>query len=594
MTDFPRFPGYELLDLIGSGGLGRVCKARQLSTNRFVALKTTLLNGLSYVPRERARFQCEVEALACLSHPNIVPLFEAGESDAMLFSTMELCEGGSLSQKCKGKPLSVREAARIVETLAQAMHCTHEHGVIHRNLKPSTILFSADGTLKVAGFGLARKLDAPDFAEDGSIVGTAAYMAPEQAAGRNKEVGPPADIYALGGILYVLLTGGPPFQAATPLETLLQVREQEPVPPHRLTPGVPRDLEAICLKCLAKEPSRRYASAAALADDLGRFPRGQPISARRVSRSERIIKWVRRNAFVAATVAAMLLLLVAGAAVTSMFALQTDRRTASARLAEEQIKQGTRDLKARETLIAERERESAEEARLFEQRSKEENAKLKRASQELYALLLEQAQSAFAKGSWEEAMQYLERCARNLRGWEYQHLRTRFHAGTLLGEHTSLVTSVAISPDGKRLVTDYGDKTLKVWDADTGQEIRSLKGHSRRVHCVAISSDGKRLVSGSRDNTLKVWDVDKGQELFSLEGHSDDVNCVAISPDAKRIVSGCNDGRAKVWDAEEGQELLTLKGHTKTVLSVAFSPDGTFLVTGSEDTTAKVWEANKR
>jgi serine/threonine-protein kinase len=294
-ASLPDVPGYEILRELGRGGMAVVYEARQTGLGRRVALKM-LLAGSHAGPEERARFHTEAEALGRLCHPNIVPVHEVGEQDGRPYLVMELVEGGSLALHLAGQPVPVQEAAGLVERLARAMHCAHEQGIVHRDLKPANILLQGAGgeahglppadleatvrihaslIPKITDFGLAKFLAAEaGQTQSGAIIGTPSYMAPEQAEGHNRAIGPAADIYALGAILYELLTGRPPFRAATPLETLHQVLAGEPVSPSRLRPRLPRDLTTICLKCLAREPGRRYVTAAALADDLHRFQAG--------------------------------------------------------------------------------------------------------------------------------------------------------------------------------------------------------------------------------------------------------------------------------------------------------------------------------
>jgi len=280
--------GYEILEMLGCGGMGIVYKARQLKLNRFVALKM-ILAGEHAGETEQIRFRSEAEAVARLQHPNIVQIFEVGEAGGQPYFSLEFCEGGSLSQKIDGAPLPAREAAQLLVALSRAIDVAHRAGIIHRDLKPANILLGADGTPKVTDFGLAKHLgrDSGQTAS-GAVLGTPSYMAPEQAAGRTKEIGPAADIYALGAILYECLTGRPPFRAATPLNTLMQVIADDPALPRQLNPDVPRDLDAICSKCLHKDPQRRYSSAAEIAADLSRFLDGEPISAERPSLLDRL------------------------------------------------------------------------------------------------------------------------------------------------------------------------------------------------------------------------------------------------------------------------------------------------------------------
>jgi eukaryotic-like serine/threonine-protein kinase len=309
----PQVPGYEVEAVLGRGGMGIVFRARHLRLGRPVALKMALAGTLAG-PHEKARFQREAEAAAGLRHPNVVQIYDVGDAGGQPYFTMELVDGRSLAQQLNGNPQAPARAAALVETLARAVHAAHQAGIVHRDLKPANVLLAADGTPKVTDFGLARRLDdGPGLTQTGVVFGTASYMAPEQARGWPAAVGPAADVYALGAILYELLTGRPPFRAATAAETVQQVFSQEPAPPSRLNDQVPRDLETICLKCLHKAPARRYASAQDLADDLHRFLDGKPVLARPVGRLERAGKWARRRPAAALLVAA--LLVMAGATI---------------------------------------------------------------------------------------------------------------------------------------------------------------------------------------------------------------------------------------------------------------------------------------
>ena len=299
-ADLPRISGYDVEALLGRGGMGVIYKARHRRLNRLVALKM-LIAGAYAGPPERARFQREAEAVASLRHANIVAVYDVGDHEGCPYFTMELLEGGSLAQALAGTPQPARQAAALLIALAEAMQVAHQAGIVHRDLKPANILLTAEGTLKVADFGLARPFEGgPALTLSGARIGTPSYMAPEQVSGKSGTIGPAADIYALGAVLYEMLTGRPPFRGETAAETERQVIHDEPVSPSRLNTKVPRDLETICLKCLSKEPQRRYASAAALADDLRRFGEGRPIQARPVGWGERSWRWCRRNPTAAA------------------------------------------------------------------------------------------------------------------------------------------------------------------------------------------------------------------------------------------------------------------------------------------------------
>lgn len=301
--ELPRIPGYEVQSVLGRGGMGVVYRARHLRLNRTVALKMLLSGQYASAP-ELLRFTQEAEAVAGLRHPHIVQVHDVGDHEGRPYFTMAFLEGGSLAERLAGVPQPAEQAAAMMATLAGAVHAAHRGGIIHRDLKPGNILLTADGTPCISDFGLARRFEgSAALTLAGARVGTPSYMAPEQATGKAGAVGPAADVYALGAILYEMLTGRPPFRSESPAETERQLLADEPVAPSRLNAKVPRDLETICLKCLRKDPQRRYGSAAALAEDLGRFQRGEPIEARPAGAAERVGKWARRRPAVAAVIA---------------------------------------------------------------------------------------------------------------------------------------------------------------------------------------------------------------------------------------------------------------------------------------------------
>jgi serine/threonine-protein kinase len=302
---------FELLDVIGWGGMGIVYRARQPKLNRLVALKMIRADG-SADPAEVRRFRTEAEVVAGLEHPSIVPVYEVGERDGLLYLSMRLVEGGTLADRLDGFTADPRAAARLVADTAWAVHFVHQRGILHRDLKPSNILLDREGQPHVSDFGLAKRLEADaSLTQKGAIVGTPQYMAPEQTSGRKGAVTTATDVYGLGAVLYALLTGRPPFQGETVLETLEQVREREPEPPRRINAKVDRDLETICLKCLQKDPQRRYESAQALAEDLERWQTGEPIAARRPSPVQRLGRWVQRHPRTATTLATVALIAAA-------------------------------------------------------------------------------------------------------------------------------------------------------------------------------------------------------------------------------------------------------------------------------------------
>jgi WD40 repeat protein/tRNA A-37 threonylcarbamoyl transferase component Bud32 len=566
-TSQPAVPGYEVLGELGRGGMGVVYKARQFRPNRTVALKM-IRAGATAGQAELERFLAEAEAVAHLQHPHIVQLFEFGRHEGLPYFTLEYIGGGSLAQKLRGTPLPPAEAARLVEQLARAAHYAHQQGIVHRDLKPGNVLLTEEGTAKVTDFGLAKRVEVDArLTATGEVLGTPSYMAPEQAQGK-KEVGPAADVYALGAVLYECLTGRPPFQGPTALDVLVLVVADEPVPPTRLQPGVPRDLETVCLKCLEKQPGRRYTSAEQLAGRLRMFLEGRPIPDRPVRVGERVWKWARRRPAVAAAYALLLvatLLGTAGGAMAWLWRLAEDARQVA-----EDARQDA--VKARQEVVVAR-----------------------------YASDLQLAQREWETFNVVRAEQVLDACPTDLRGWEWYHLKgcCRRRRATPLPGHTGQaegwrLMSVCFSLDGKRLasVTALGG-TVNVWDAEKGQELLTLRGHNASVMRVCFSPDGRRLASASsEDETMKVWDATTGRELFTVNKRLQ-VECLAFSPDGERLASASMDGTVKVWDAEKGQELLTLKGDAGEVIRVCFSPDGKRLASTFEDGTVRVWDAEK-
>jgi Tol biopolymer transport system component len=581
----PSLPGYELLGELGRGGMGVVYKARQVGLNRLVALKV-ILAGEHAGPEQAARFRREAEAAARLQHPHIVQIHDIAEHQGRPYFSMEYLPRGSLAQRLGGTPLPARQAAALVEALARAVQVAHERGVVHRNLKPANVLLAADGQPKVGDFGLAKWLDGSGGqTHTGAVMGTPSYMAPEQAAGRAKDVGPAADLYALGAILYEALTGRPPFKAATQVETIQQVLSAEPVPPARLQRQVPRDLETVCLRCLEKDPRRRYATAAELADDLRRFLKGEPVQARPVRAWERGLKWARRRPALAGLAVVGLVALVSVLAGGLWFA----RAREMERLAKE--KEELRGIAERERDEASRQRDEANKPRALVRKA-------------WYFSRINMADRAWHDNEMARMEQLLEElrpgpgAAENLRGFEWYYLWRLRHSWLLtLKVHTGPVESVAYSPDGRRLAGASLDGTVRVWDLAAGREALSLTGHTGAVTSVAFSPDGKRLASAGgaaylgEPETVKVWDLATGQEALSLKGHTSGITGAAYSPDGKHLATASWDGTVRVWDLATGHEALALHGHIGPVVSVAYSPDGKRLATASYDGTVKVWDA---
>jgi WD40 repeat protein/tetratricopeptide (TPR) repeat protein len=601
----PDVPGYQIEGVLGRGGMGVVYRARQLALNRPVALKMVLA-GAHAAPEDLVRFLGEAEAAARLQHPNIVPVYEVGRLDGRPYFTAELVEGGTLAQQLGGKPQPARRAAELVETLARAVQYAHGRGVIHRDLKPANVLLTPDGTPKVTDFGLAKRLEGGHgLTQSGAVLGTPNYMSPEQAAGISHQIGPAVDVYALGAILYELLTGRPPFQAETPWDTVLQVLTVDPVPVRRLQPKAPRDLETIALKCLHKDPRKRYASAEALADDLRRFLDGRPILARPTGALERAVRWCRRNPVVAGLLGMLAAVTVAGFTAVTWQWLEADAQRERAESAT-----GVATEKARQEASA---RKDAELARGEALRKAEAEAKAKRNEARVRRHLeanLYVAQIKKAVQIWPtnvaEAERTLDECPPRLRHWEWYFAKRCCNPEAVaLPGHTGGIARLAYSPDGTRLASASADGTVKIWDVATARELRTLPRLAGTVAAVAFSPDAKRLAAAGNTagkratgNAITVFEADTGRQVLTLKGHADAVTALAYSPDGKRLASSSGSferlkasGEVKVWDAASGKELFTAAGPKGFHLRVAFSPDGSRLAADGFLGPPTVWDA---
>jgi WD40 repeat protein/tetratricopeptide (TPR) repeat protein len=561
--------------------MGVVYQARQVSLNRLVALKMILAGGHAGA-EHRARFRSEAEAVARLQHPHIVQIYEVGEQDGRPYFSLELMDGGNLDRRLNGTPQPARQAAQLVETLARATQAAHDRGIVHRDLKPGNVLLTADGTPKITDFGLAKHLqsDAAQTAS-GAIMGTPSYMAPEQARGKSREAEPRTDVYALGAILYELLTGRPPFKAATTFDTLMQVISEEPVPPSRLQPTLPRDLETICLKCLEKEPARRYATAETLAEDLRRFRNGEPILARPTSVWERGMKWARRRPAVAGLLTALILVVTGALVGIATLWLR----------AEEQ-----RDAATQARGDAEEQRDAAQQAQQAAETAKEKlDDRLARLSVSQGLQHLEEGDLLGSLPAFTEALK------RQRPGSEREQVNRQRLAAILrqcprivqLWPHEQAVHCAAFSLDGHRVVTGCADGTARVWDLATGRPTSPPLMHTGLVQDVAFSPDGRLVVTASLDQTACLWDVtteaSAAHPIATLK-HGGAVRRARFSPDGRRVVTASDDRKARLWDVA-GQQATVFLGHDAEVWHAAFSPDGRRVVTANLDHTARVWDA---
>jgi eukaryotic-like serine/threonine-protein kinase len=545
---------YELLEQIGYGGMGIIYKARQVRLHRLVALKMIRPDRLAS-PADVLRFRSEAEAAASLDHPNIAPIYEVGEHAGEHYFSMKLIEGGSLAQHLPRLDADLRAGVSLLMTVARAVHYAHQRGVLHRDLKPANILLDTEGRPHITDFGLAKRLGLKpgegSLTQQGMIVGTPSYMAPEQAAGQ-AVVSTAADVYSLGAILYELITGRPPFRASTPLDTLMQLRQQEPIPPRRLNRRVDGDLETICLKCLHKEPERRYPSAEALSDDLECWQRGEPIQARPVGRCRRALKWARRRPAVAALCALLMVVFFAG---VPGVILQWRHAVAG-------YQQASHFAKAEH--------------------------------QTAYARTIGQSYAEWLAGN-ADPDRLLTECDLESRGWEWHYLRRLFRVRQLatLHGHANSVAAVAFSLDGSRIASGSADSTVKVWDRESQREVLTLRGHAAAVTAVAFSPDGRQLATGSADGDVRVWDFVRGDTLLTWRAHACALTSLAYDRNGKHLVStGRGEsslGELKLWDAGKGAALASKTWHIP-LAAVDFSPDGSCLVTAGRDGEILAWD----
>jgi eukaryotic-like serine/threonine-protein kinase len=630
LGDAIRIPGYECLEELGRGGMGVVYKARHLALKRLVALK--MIVGADYASADQIeRFRREAEAVARLQHPNIVQIYEVGQRDGRPYFSLEFVDGGSLADKLRGTPLPPAEAARVVEILARAVHAAHQRGIVHRDLKPGNVLLTADGTPKIADFGLAKETDGSSSrTQEGTVVGTPSYMAPEQAGGKVNAIGPAADTYALGAILYETLTGRPPFKGVTSLDTIMQVVSLEPAPPRDLQSQVPRDLETICLKCLHKNPARRYASAVELAEDLRRFQAFEPIQARPTSTLERMRKWSRRHPAATGLSAALVLVVAAAFSLVTWKWQEADRAAGldrEAKVQAERVAKLDRDAKEQADNLAQEANKRAEAEKLA--------ADTERKRREEVALALENRQQiSFTSQVWRAAglintdpvlalrtLEDPQLCPPERRDfpWHYQYQLGQRLVRRLAYQHGD-IRDGALSPDCKVLATRTANGKIRLWEFATGEPgllLDADHGGGDNVNdrtigdgvVILFSPDNQTLATGGVDGLVKLWDVKTGRLKTTLQwqipdGRPRHVAALAFHPDGKTLAVGGHihdKERQKqfgtnqrfrylvvwVWDLASGAgKLLATHTDLKAFNDVThlghllYSPDGKFLAVG--------------
>jgi WD40 repeat protein/serine/threonine protein kinase len=632
--DNPLLGDYELLAVMGQGGMGIVYKARHRSLNRIVALKVTHARHL-LLPDAAQRFQIEAAAIARLDHPNIVPIYEIGEAFGQSFYSMALIEGVSLAQAVAVSPLPPRRAAELLQAVARAVGYAHSQGIVHRDLKPENILLDATDRPRITDFGIAKFSDTDSrLTLDGEVIGTPSYMSPEQALGQAEQIGPLSDVYSLGATLYCLLTGRPPFQAASSPDTLRHVVEREPVSPRQLNPAVDRDLETICLKCLEKSPERRYPTAEALADDLQRFLEHRTIVARPVTPIGKAARWFRRNPFVAASLSGIVVVFLAAFALVSwsLWRANQARDDATRHEKAERWERYRANMSAAATAFQSHNVSVARQAI--------DTAPLEHHNWEWrhFRHLLDQSQQALPThrgglqnvrfvGTTRLLIMDGRLCLWDLSSGKLvrdfsDYIKQQWHVFQLdptrqvlafpthervialwdLAADRKLVelhdwdgdlAIMAFSIDGKTLTACTHKKQAYVWDTATGKLLRHWAVDEGDQKWLGFDiGDRQVLVSNFTNGDAHLWDIQTGTKNTLLRGHQARVMNAAFNRQNTRVVTSESypSNVLRLWDAQTGAQVAVLRGHTNEAHSVVFSPDGKRLASCSFDQTARLWD----